>query len=112
MLPFPFMGWVECIANTAWDWQFSGLLNNVHTSKSGDFSQASQIAHTGAMLVGTYDNFTDGDPVEFLKILNDYMPAADKNDLIFIERTGHTYQKKHQKAADDILRQLRKWRNA
>ena len=35
-----------------------------------------------------------------------------KNDLIFIERTGHTYQKKHQEAADDILRQLRKWRNA
>ena len=19
-LPFPFMGWVECIAHTAWDW--------------------------------------------------------------------------------------------
>ena len=35
-----------------------------------------------------------------------------ENDLIFIERTGHTYQKKHQEAADDILRQLRKWRNA
>jgi len=30
MLPFPFMGWVECIAYTAYDWQFSGLLNNVH----------------------------------------------------------------------------------
>ncbi len=34
------MGWVTCIANTAWDWQFSGLLNNVHTSRDGDFSQA------------------------------------------------------------------------
>ncbi|MBQ6518796.1 MAG: DUF1749 domain-containing protein [Anaerolineaceae bacterium] len=112
MLPFPFMGWVECIANTAWDWQFSGLLNNVHTSRNGDFSQASQITHTGAMLVGTYDNFTDGDPVEFLKNLNNHMPSADKNDLIFIERTGHTYQKKHQEVADDILHQLRKWRNA
>ena len=44
MLPFPFMGWVECIANTAWDWQFSGLLNNVHTAKNGDFSQAESIS--------------------------------------------------------------------
>jgi len=33
MLPFPFMGWVDCIADTAWDWQFSGLLNNVHTAR-------------------------------------------------------------------------------
>ncbi len=42
MLPFPFMGWVECIANTAWDWQFSGLLNNVHTAKDGDFYRLSR----------------------------------------------------------------------
>ena len=60
MLPFPFMGWVECIAYTAYDWQFSGILNNVHTSPDGDFSQAERITHTGALLVGTYDNFTDG----------------------------------------------------
>ena len=40
MLPFPFMGWVECVANTAYDWKFSSLLNNVHTAKDGDFSQA------------------------------------------------------------------------
>ena len=38
MLPFPFMGWVECVAHTAWDWQFSGLLNNVHTSPVVDLS--------------------------------------------------------------------------
>ena len=30
ILPFPFMGWVECTANTASDW-ISGCLNNVHT---------------------------------------------------------------------------------
>lgn len=109
MLPFPFMGWVECIANTAWDWQFSGLLNNVHTAKDGDFSQAEQITHTGALLVGTYDNFTDGDPSEFLRNLNDHMPTAQDNQLIFIEKTGHTYQMKHQELADDILRQLQEW---
>ncbi len=78
MLPFPFMGWVPCIASTAYDWQFSGLLNNVHTAKDGDFSQAEQITHTGALLVGTYDNFTDGDPSAFFRNLNDHMPAAKK----------------------------------
>ena len=110
MLLFPFMGWVECIANTAYDWQFSGLLNNVHTETDGDFFQAERITHTGALLVGTYDNFTDGDPSEFLRNLNRHMPAAAQNDLIFIEKTGHTYQMKQQEAADKILEQLQKWR--
>ncbi|MBR1409029.1 MAG: DUF1749 domain-containing protein [Clostridia bacterium] len=110
MLPFPFMGWVECIADTAYDWQFSGLLNNVHTAGDGDFSQAERITHTGALLVGTYDNFTDGDPSEFLRNLNAHMPTALENRLIFIEKTGHTYQMKHQELADDILRQLQEWR--
>ncbi len=112
MLPFPFMGWVECIANTAYDWQFSGLLNNVHTAKDGDFSQAEKLTHTGALLVGTYDNFTDGDPSEFLWNLNDHMPTKKENKLIFIEKTGHTYQMKHQEVADDILNQLQEWRTA
>ena len=112
MLPFPFMGWVTCIANTAYDWQFSGLLNNVHTAADGDFSQAQQITHTGALLVGTYDNFTDGDPSDFLRNLNNHMPTAKQNKLIFIEKTGHTYQMKNQKVADDILHQLQEWRSA
>ncbi|MBQ9045891.1 MAG: alpha/beta hydrolase [Oscillospiraceae bacterium] len=112
MLPFPFMGWVECIAHTAWDWQFSGLLNNVHTAKDGDFSQAAHITHTGALLVGTYDNFTDGDPSEFLRNLNAHMPSASDNRLIFIEKTGHTYQMKHQEVANEILKQLKEWRDA
>ena len=64
------------------------------------------------MPVGTYDNFTDGDPAECLKNLNDHMPGPTDNILIFIERTGHTYQKKHQEVAEDILRQLRGWRTA
>ena len=106
MLPFPFMGWVECI------WQFSGILNNVHTAKNGDFSQAEKITHTGALLVGTYDNFTDGDPSDFLRNLNDHMPSCKDNKLIFIEKTGHTYQMKHQELADDILHQLQEWRCA
>lgn len=103
------MGWVQCIADTAWDWQFSGLLNNVHTAKDGDFSQAEKISLPGALLVGTRDNVTDGDPAEFLKNLNDHMPCANKNDLIFIEGTGHTYQMKHYETAEAILTRLKKW---
>ncbi len=42
-LPFPFMGWVDCIAYTAWDWAFSGLLDNASSDPDGDFSQCAQI---------------------------------------------------------------------
>ncbi len=64
MLPFYFMGWVVCTADTANDW-LSGTLNNVHVG-DGDFSQVEQITHTGALVIGTYDNFTCGNPSEFL----------------------------------------------
>ena len=110
MLPFPFMGWVECIAYTAWDWAFSGMLNNVWTEPDGDFSECAQITHTGALLIGTYDNFTNGDPAGFLRNINAHMPTARENALIFIEKTGHTYQMKHQEVADKILKQLQDWR--
>ena len=110
MLPFLLMGWVQCTVATAHDWLFSGLLNNVHTSPDGDFSQVSQITHTGALLIGTYDNFTDGDPSGFLRNINSHMPTASENRLIFIERTGHTYQQKHQEVADKILELIEDWR--
>ena len=104
ILPFYFMGWVVCTANTAHDW-LSGMLDNVTT----DFSQAEQITHTGALVIGTYDNFTDGDPSGFLKNINDHMPTANQNKLVFIERTGHTYQQKHQEIADIVLSLAKDW---
>ena len=110
MLPFLLMGWVECTVATAYDWTLSGILNNVHTSPDGDFSQVSQITHTGALLIGTYDNFTDGDPSGFLRNINSHMPTAAQNRLLFIERTGHTYQQKQQELADKILTLLTDWR--
>lgn len=111
MLPFPLMGWVECQVATAYDWLFSGILNNVHTNPDGDFSQLERITHHGALLIGTYDNFTDGDPSGFLRLTNSYMPTATENRLVFIERTGHTYQQKHQELADDILNLMINWKN-
>lgn len=109
MLPFPLMGWVECTVATAYDWLHSGILNNVHTHPNGDFSQLECITHTGALLIGTYDNFTDGDPTGFLRLINSHMPTSTENRLIFIECTGHTYQMKHQELADDILKLLNDW---
>ena len=111
MLPFLLMGWVECIVATAYDWVHSGLLNNVHTSPDGDFSQAEQITHTGALLIGTYDRFTDGDPTGFLRNINSHIHTAAQNRLVFIERTGHTYQQKEQEAADKILELIKDWKN-
>ena len=103
ILPFYFMGWVVCTANTAHDW-LSGILDNTN-----NFSQLEQITHTGALIIGTYDNFTDGDPSGFLKNINDHMPTAHENKLIFIERTGHTYQQKHQETAEIILKLAADW---
>ena len=111
MLPFLLMGWVECIVATAYDWVHSGLLNNVHTLPDGDFSQVEQITHTGALLIGTYDRFTDGDPTGFLRNINSHIPTAAQNRLVFIERTGHTYQQKEQEVADKILELIKDWKN-
>ena len=108
MLPFEFMGWVPCIADTANDW-LSGILDNVHVEKDKDFSQAEQISHTGALLIGTYDNFTYGDPAGFLRGINEHIPTAKENQLVFIERTGHTYQRKEQETADKILELMKGW---
>ncbi len=109
-LPFYFMGWLPCYADTAYQWLFTDVLNNVHVEKDGDFSQCEKITHTGALLIGTYDRFTYGDPAGFLKNINDHMPTAAQNKLIFIEKTGHTYQQKEQEVADAILKLVRDWR--
>lgn len=100
------MGRVECIAYTAYDW-LSGMLNNVHVERDGDFSQAEQITHTGALLIGTLDRFTYGDPSGILKNINDHIPTAEQNKLIFIEGTGHTYQRKEQETADELLKLIK-----
>ena len=109
MLPFEFMGWVPCIADTANDWLFTDTLNNVHVEADKDFSQAEQISHTGALLIGTYDRFTYGDPAGFLRNINEHIPTAKENQLVFIEGTGHTYQRKEQETADHIFELMKAW---
>ena len=104
ILPFAFMGWVICTANTAADW-LSKILNNVHVG-DGDFTQIEKIQHTGMLVIGTLDNFTCGNPADFLENINKHFRT--KNELFFIEKTGHTYQQKEQEIAEIISKYLRK----
>lgn len=108
-LPFDLFGWLPCIADTGRDWVFSGILDNVHTKRDADYGQLEHVLYTGAMLIGTFDTFTDGDPPRFLQNINDHMPSAAENELIFVEGTGHTYQRKEQQTADVILALMQKW---
>ena len=109
-LPFPLLGWLPCIADTAYQWLYSDTLDNVHVEADGDFSQVETIKHEGALLIGTYDRFTYGDPSAFLSNINDHIPTAARNQLVFIERTGHTYQGKEQELAEAILALVQNWR--
>ena len=59
-----------------------------------DYGQVEKICHTGMLVIGTYDNFTCGNPADFLENINKHF--RQKNELFFIEKTGHTYQQKKQ----------------
>lgn len=37
------------------------------------------------------------------------MKTAKKNKMIFIEKTGHTYQQKEQEIAEKILETIKSW---
>lgn len=108
-MPFQLLGWIPGNANTDYQWVFDNILNNVHVEPEKDFSQLEKITLDGALVIGTYDRFTYGDPAGFLKTINDHLPTAEANQLIFIEKTGHTYQQKEQELADQLLSVLKKW---
>ena len=110
-IPFELFGWIECITRTAYDWVYNNILNNVHVEKNGDFSQINNIEHSGAMLIGTYDRFTYGDPSGFLENINNHTKHPEKNKLLFVPQTGHTYQRKQQEVAEMLLKLVNEWRN-
>ena len=109
-IPFELFGWIECITRTAYDWVFNNILNNVHIEKNGDFSQISKIEHSGAMIIGTYDRFTYGDPSWFLENINNHTKYLSKNKLLFIQKTEHTYQRKEQEVSELLLNLIDEWR--
>ena len=109
LLPFELFGWLPCLVRTGYQWLFSDILDNVHLEKDGDFSQIAKIKHTGALLIGTYDRFTYGEPRDFLENINNHFVNPQNNLLIFIEKTGHTYQQKEQEVADKLLALIQSW---
>ena len=111
VLPFYLFGWIRCTAKTAYGWVFDNILDNVHVEDNRDFSQVSKITHSGAMLIGTYDGFTYGDPANFLKTINSHMKTENENKLVFIEMTGHTYEQKEDEVACEICKLILDWRN-
>lgn len=110
LLPFPLFGWLPCLADTAYQWLYTDTLDNVHAEADGDFAQVEKIRQSGALIIGTLDRFTYGDPVRFLSNINDHLSTARENQLVFIQKTGHTYQNEEQGLADAVLRLVQTWR--
>lgn len=109
MLPFPFMGWAPMVAGTAWQWLFKNPLDNVHSDPEGDFSEVARIRQSGALVIGTYDRFSYGEPRAFIELINAHTQAPEKNEVIFVEGTGHVYSQREQVLADIVLGLARKW---
>ena len=111
IIPFLLFGWYECTIKSAYDWVYNNILDNIHYEKDGDFKQINNITHSGAMIIGTLDRLACGDPSGFLQNINNHTKNKEKNKLLFIEKTGHVYQKKEQEIADLLLNLINEWEN-
>lgn len=109
MLPFPFMGWAPMIARTAWQWLWRNPLDNVHSDPDGDFSEVERIKQTGAIIIGTYDRFSYGEPKAFIELINSHTQRPELNEVIFVPGTGHVYTEREQMLADIILTVVKNW---
>ena len=67
ILPFELFGWLGGTADMAYQWLFGDTLNNMHVETERDFSQVQAVQHSGALLIGSLDRFTYGDPCGFLQ---------------------------------------------
>lgn len=63
-------------------WAIENILDNVHTEEITDWSQVTKIEHSGALLIGIHDTFTDGDPKKYLININNHFknPSSKKVD--------------------------------
>lgn len=109
MLPFPFMGWAPMVACTAWQWLWRNPLDNVHSDPDGNFSEVEKIRQTGALIIGTYDRFSYGEPKAFIELINSHTRHPDRNKVIFVQGTGHVYSEREQMLADIILNLVKDW---
>ena len=111
IIPFLLFGWYQCTTKSAYDWVYNNILDNIHYDKDGDFSQINKITHSGAMIIGSFDRLACGDPIGFLENINNHTQNKEKNKLLFIEETGHVYQKKEREIANLLLNIIKEWEN-
>lgn len=53
-------------------------LDNVHSDPDGDFSEVERIRQTGALIIGTYDRLSYGDPRAFIEQINSHTQHPDE----------------------------------
>lgn len=109
LLSFELFGWLPCTVATAHQWLYTDTLDNVHSDTQADFRQIEQIKPSGALMIGTLDSFTYGDPKQYLRTINAHFTQPTENTLVFIPETGHTYQGKEQQLANKILATIQAW---
>ena len=83
-------------------------MDNVHSDAGGDFSEVERIRQSGALIIGTYDRFSYGEPKAFIELINSHMQRKTENEVIFVEGTGHVYTKREQMLANIILNLVKK----
>lgn len=106
-MPFKLFHWQRGNVQTGWKWLTDNTLNNTHIENNADFSQVHAIKHSGALLIGTHDGYTRGNPMRYLKNINNHMLNKDKNNLIFIQDASHVYRNKEQEVAEKVLETIK-----
>ena len=109
LLPFAVFGWAPMLAGTARQWLHANPLDNVHTDPARDFSQARAVTQAGALLIGTRDAFALGDPEALVRVTSAAFPKAGDNQIILIEGTGHTYQRRVPETTQALVGLVRGW---
>lgn len=110
-LPFKLFRWLSATATTGQRWLSDDTLNNVHPDRDGDFSQIASIQHRGALLIGTRDHFTGGQPRQYLLTINDHFQSPDENQVIYIANAGHIYRQHEDEVATKVLTTVERWLN-
>lgn len=107
MLEFELFGWLPCLARTAYGWVFSDKLDNAHSDIGADFSQIKSINHSGAIIIGTLDGFSQGDGEHFIRLMASHIKNGASVGLIKDAR--HNFMGKEKELASEILQILKGW---
>lgn len=108
-LPFKLFRWLSATADTGYQWLTNDTLNNVHIEEDGNFTQIGNIQQHGALIIGTRDGFTRGNPRQYLTNINNHFTDPQMNQLVFIPNTGHIYRRQEQTLANQIMKLIHQW---